>query len=483
MVDPHSDNFTLQVVKISHDHAPCTRPKLPDFNVSAENVTFSLAQNMRTADGKLAVWRSNFEKETAILFERQADISVEAGGSFTLEVQIGDFFTVSTVQTATRGKPKTPVPKSVPQLPLPHVDNFDSYPESQDAEWLSDQIGAFEIHSSKSSSFETNSKNLVLRQMVPQLPIGWADHGSNGPMTLVGMREWQDISVQVDFMLPTDDATACVGSRVDQMWRDGIVICVGVGGRWNLTIGGPPQNLSTAVTPILTGTGPSIRVGEFHTLSLTTINDVASASVDRKSLFVNATVRNIDTGFAAIGLNTWLPVEFDNLKITKAGGDLYWGAQVSALPKGCSNPSAGRVVSVRHCVPNGFAAEDQQFELLADWQLRHIPSQLCLEYKSDTESPTLEICEFNEPKQQFRNDYTRIRNSVVPVELTTLPGGTRALVGNLDGSVSTPKGNLQMDGNAFNTWSYFPNTFQLRNQYTANLDLGYPLCLSACARK
>jgi hypothetical protein len=26
----------------------------------------------------------------------------------------------------------------------------------------------------------------VLKQMVPALPIGWSDHGSNGPMTLIG---------------------------------------------------------------------------------------------------------------------------------------------------------------------------------------------------------------------------------------------------------------------------------------------------------
>lgn len=32
-----------------------------------------------------------------------------------------------------------------------------------------------------------------LKQMVPTLPIGWSDSGSRGPMTLIGMREWQDV--------------------------------------------------------------------------------------------------------------------------------------------------------------------------------------------------------------------------------------------------------------------------------------------------
>ena len=29
--------------------------------------------------------------------------------------------------------------------------------------------------------------------MVGELPIGWSDQGTRGPMTLIGMREWQDI--------------------------------------------------------------------------------------------------------------------------------------------------------------------------------------------------------------------------------------------------------------------------------------------------
>ena len=41
-----------------------------------------------------------------------------------------------------------------------------------------------------------------MRMMVPELPIGWSDHGSNGPMTLIGMREWQDVTVSAHFKLP-----------------------------------------------------------------------------------------------------------------------------------------------------------------------------------------------------------------------------------------------------------------------------------------
>ena len=107
-VEPSCVRYVLKVVKIDYDHAPCTRPKLPAFNTSAEQVTFALAKNMPTG-GKLAVFKSNFN-EGGELFIRQKDIEVDAGGSFTLDVQLGDFYTVSTVMTASKGAPENKIP-------------------------------------------------------------------------------------------------------------------------------------------------------------------------------------------------------------------------------------------------------------------------------------------------------------------------------------------------------------------------------------
>lgn len=58
----------------------------------------------------------------------------------------------------------------------------ESVEPSQEAKYWADQIGAFEVHYEDGGS----SGNKVLKQMVPALPIGWSDHGSNGPMTLIG---------------------------------------------------------------------------------------------------------------------------------------------------------------------------------------------------------------------------------------------------------------------------------------------------------
>ena len=77
-------------------------------------------------------------------------------------------------------------------FPLPYADNFNKYPESQKAAYFYDQIGTFEIHTDAAAP-----ANKLMRQMVPQLLIGWSDKGSFGPVTVIGMREWQDLTMQV----------------------------------------------------------------------------------------------------------------------------------------------------------------------------------------------------------------------------------------------------------------------------------------------
>ena len=107
LIDPTSDNFTLTIVKISYDHAACTRPALPPFlnEVQAENVTFQLDESMfgQKNSVQLACWRSNFETETPLLFEQQPDVVVQKGVAFTVLVEIGDYFTFTTVQTGKHG--------------------------------------------------------------------------------------------------------------------------------------------------------------------------------------------------------------------------------------------------------------------------------------------------------------------------------------------------------------------------------------------
>jgi galactosylceramidase len=269
LVDPNGQDFTITIAKISHDHAPCTRPALPSFDVSEETVMFQLASTMGRP-ARLAVWYSNFENYTADapLFSRLSDIIPAADGSFTVFVPVGSFFTISTILNGpTKGN--TSQPASEP-FPMPYSDDFLGYTESQEARWLSDQIGAFEIHPEDLVS----GNRAVLRQMVPELPIGWSDHGTNGPVTVLGMREWNDVEVNVTVKLPPPingtHVAGCVGVRSDQSWdkcvpmfitvgtvciffdpgffSSGIVFCVYTDSTWTLSIGGPSQATGATIS-------------------------------------------------------------------------------------------------------------------------------------------------------------------------------------------------------------------------------------------
>ena len=305
-------------------------------------------------------------------------------------------------------------------------------------------------------------------------------------MTLIGMREWADLDIRVSFKLPEAGAAACIGSRVDQMWADGIVLCVDAGGKYNLTVGGPtlPRagpdgalGAPAAAASFASGTAATdVGVGAWHVLELTTIAAKATGKLDGRALFTDTAIRDMDTGFAALGMNDWYAVEFDNFSVHQAGTD--WSASSP-----CGPAKAGDVLSVRNCSTNGLPAADEQWELMSSWQLRHIPSGLCAEAAGAEPGSEVKLATCHPigsqegDLQQFKNDYTRIRNALAPM---TVGETQMKLAGSTDGKVSVSGWAVGQRGK-WAEWVYFPNTDQLRNQYVANPQLGYPLCLSTCS--
>ncbi|CAK9054683.1 unnamed protein product [Durusdinium trenchii] len=540
-VDPNSNHFTMNIVKISRDHAMCTRPLLPSFEVKEEHLTIQLAPSMKAPE-TLQVWYSNFERFTGTppMFQKST-VKVE-NNQFRLMVPVGGMFTITTITSGHKGS-FDHIPESSPPFPLDYVDDFQSTEDSQNARWFADQIGAFEIHRS------TDGKK-SLKQMVPDLPIGWSDQGTRGPMTLIGMREWQDVEVSVAFKLPNKLAAttcpvdafpidltdrqcfglteskdqkspeacrelccpltdacnvweweessqscwigyvrdpsmcksakgyksqyrhldrsyaACVAVRVDQMWDNGVIFCVSAEGYWHLSNSGPalPGSASIAKPPL--AEGRVFGVGnDWHTLAMSVEADQARASLDGKEILTSFQVRDLDTGFAAIGANDWFPIEFRNFSVKKASTG--WDPPLS-----CQNPAVGAQLSVRACARNGKVAEDQAWELLPSFQLQHVPSGLCT--SATAPGPViLENCDATKKSQLFVNDYTLIRNRL---QIITAAVVQQPLAGNKTGEAFVGQ-------NAdWKSWSYFPNTKQLRNQYVADVNLGYPMCLSTCPK-
>jgi hypothetical protein len=130
-----------------------------------------------------------------------------------------------------------------------------------------------------------------------------------------------------------------------------------------------------------------------------------------------------------------------------------------------------------NCSRNGVVDSTQAFELTSNWLIQHVESGLCVT-ASGAGALSMEKCVFDQLSQMFVNDYTRIRNK----ETTLTNKGTNAtLTGNLDGTAAAGAGGDSAgEAGQWSTWAYFPNTKQLRNQYTAKVALGYPRCLATC---
>eukprot|EP01051_Picozoa_sp_SAG22_P010731 SAG22_NODE_982_length_6164_cov_32.072218_4_plen_221_part_00 len=217
--------------------------------------------------------------------------------------------------------------------------------------------------------------------------------------------------------------------------------------RSDRTLPPPPAGPGAAPTdavrkPELLATGVAAHAadggGAWHTLELTTIGTTATALLDTKPLFsAPQPIRGLDTGFAALGMNDWYAVEFDDFSAAKAGPD--WSGQTSL----CQNAAkVGAVLSARNCSTNGLPAVDEEWELVScealplccastaflsktvpflavpqqqvsNWQLKHIPSGLCATATSAAIGAKLVLAEcatLNTAEgslQQFFNDYTR----------------------------------------------------------------------------
>ena len=458
-----NNSFSTIMVKISHEHAQCVRPQLPVEPVEDEIATFKIENIFKgKTPSKLSCFRSNFVDGKRVVFEKQNDIVITQN-SFTISIRVGDIITISTVDTAQKGQPLLPPQSSL--FPLPYNDDFSSYSESTEPKFLSSQIGSFQIVSGR------------LQQMVPRAPIPWAALNGKGPVTLIGMSEWEDIAIGIQFILTKHNSSACVATRTDQSWDKAMVLCASSNGDVSLYAEGPNVNISKQLPAIITTKVSTIPLGKVTTLNLTTVGGFASGYLDGDELFKNIAIEEGYFGLAAFGTNAWVPTQFLSVSILPVGD--RWRPI-----KNCQQPAQiGDQLSTKRCQPNSIMNEEQQFTLSTTWQLIHTQSGLCVTVNGLIANGTVLILEkcieagHNAvATQYFYNEYSNIRNE--PRNLN-INASDYVIVAEPHGDVYISTKLPSVSG-SWSKWAYFPNSNQLRNQYTHSAGSGIPLCLSRC---
>lgn len=288
---------------------------------SAEQFTATVTGGLPT--GSLRVWSSDLNSDDpADWFVRQADVT-PTNGTFSLTLQPGRIYSVSTTTGQAKGTAAGSAPKP---FPLPHRDDFDAYGTAREARYLADQHGAFET-----VGCGGGRGGQCVRQMAPVAPIPWHPHQSPA-YALIGDNSLTDYTVQSDVMFEqTGGSVALIGRFGDrEYWQVGQInayyLKVGQGGTWQIVRG----DKAGALTVLASGTRAALSPHSWHTVGFRLQGSTLTAVVDGVTLG-SATDSTYGMGPAGLAVGVgeadtatrWRTPQFDNLSITPGATTTY----------------------------------------------------------------------------------------------------------------------------------------------------------------
>ena len=214
-IDGASGFFSQDATGAHGSYVTLKSPDKKDFSVVIETVQAKAPQTVRfsvTGFPKAAVhlWSTDFtSSNSSDWFVKQADL-VPAGGQYSLTIQPGYVYTLTT----TTGQTKAAVaPPAAAPFPIPYADNFEAYAVGKLPKYFSDMYGGFET-----ARCAAGRKGVCLAQVVPAEPTAWK-RTSNRPFTEIGDLDWSDYRVSSDVLLEQAGSVDLIG-RITGMSGD-----------------------------------------------------------------------------------------------------------------------------------------------------------------------------------------------------------------------------------------------------------------------
>ncbi len=285
-------------------------------------------------------------------FVRQSDITPSANNTWSVTLQPGRMYSISTVTTAGKG---TATGNAAAPFPANHADTFDSYGAGREARYLADQHGSFET-----VACGGGRAGGCVRQMAPVAPIPWHPHQSP-PYAVIGDGSLTNYTVQSDVMFEqAGGSMALIGRFGDrEYWQVGQLnayyLKVGQGGAWQILRG----NTAGAMAVLASGTRAALSPDTWHTVALRMQGTALTAIVDGVTLgSANDGTYGMGPAGLAVGVGEsniatrWRNVQFDNLSITPGTVTTYR----------IVNRNSGKVLSVA----GGSTADGAQIVQLTD---------------------------------------------------------------------------------------------------------------------
>ncbi|MGC9669613.1 ricin-type beta-trefoil lectin domain protein [Planosporangium sp. 12N6] len=327
---------------------------------SAQDLTFTVTGGLST--GTVHVWSTNVRSNNpSDYFVRRGDIT-PSNGTFSLTVQPGYVYSVTTTTGQGRGTATSPAQGN---LKLPYSDNFDSYQTAREAKYLMDHQGSFEV-----VGCGGGRSGQCVRQMSEQTPIYWTS-GHAEPFTLLGDVTWRNYTVSSDVMLEKAGYVQLVGRATTYNHEqpqnlNAYYLRVADTGAWSIRSNNTSGNQRT----LASGTTAALGTGRWHTLSLTLNGSTLTAAIDGTTV---GTVSDSAWVAGQIGYATGQGVtaQFDNLSITPLGsqpgptGEIRGAGSNRCLDVNGASQADGAVVQIWDC--NGGA--NQQWTVASNKQL------------------------------------------------------------------------------------------------------------------
>ncbi len=298
-----------------------------DYSTVIETTTATAAQTVTVkvsgglSAGTVHVWASNLNSAgTADYLVPQPNIS-PSGGSYTLTVQPGYVYTLTTTTGQGKGAATSPAQGS---LALPYSDTFDSDAVDQQPRYLAQQQGAFETEPCAGGR-----SGQCVSQQAGVKPIEW--DGDSNPYTIGGGLNWTNYTVAADALIRQAGAVQLMG-RVGTQHSFGpaginaYYLQVANTGAWSII----RNNTADSLTTLASGTVAALGTGTWHHLALTLNGSSISAAIDGTTVG-SATDATYSAGMVGLGTNGYQTDQFDNLSVTSVGSTGSGGGPIVAV--------------------------------------------------------------------------------------------------------------------------------------------------------
>lgn len=303
---------------------------------AAQTATFTVTGGL--SGGTVHVWSTDLNSSSnSDYFVRGQDIAPSASGTYSVTLQPGHVYTLTTTTGQGKG---TATPPAAAAMKLPYSDAFETPAATTSPKYFTDMNGAFQTVACGGGRTGT-----CLRQMAPTSPIRWTDEPYNAPYTFMGDSSWDNYTVSADAMLEQSGSVELLG-RVGQQGRNNNGLNayhfrISDTGAWSIV----KSDTSWHFTTLASGTTSALNLRTWHKLSFTMQDATLTAYVDGSSLG-SAKDYSFTSGQAGLGVTGYQTDQFDNFALTPGTpSPPHLGPIASGLTGKCVDDNTGSTVN------------------------------------------------------------------------------------------------------------------------------------------